>query len=199
MLVTNIRDMGKVEATRAALQAAALDLCEGQGYDATTVEQIAAAAGVTQMTFFRHFPTKAAVLMDDPYDPFIGELVAAQPTDHPALDRACAGLAEAWALLPAPDRDDTWRRVRLVAGSPTLRAHLWENTEQTRLVIAEALTRGGTAVYEAQVAAGACMGALMAALLEWGRRDDIGLGVLVTGALTQLCPRLGATAAEVGP
>lgn len=199
MLVTNIWRVGRVEATRAALQAAALDLCERQGYDATTVEQIAAAAGVTQMTFFRHFPTKAAVLMDDPYDPFIGELVAAQRTDLPALDRACGGVAEAWALLPTPDRDDTWRRVRLVAGSPALRAHMWENTEQTRLVIAEALTRGGAAAYEAQVAAGACMGALMAALLEWGRRDDLGLGTLVTGALTQVCPRLAAEAAEAAP
>jgi AcrR family transcriptional regulator len=196
MLVTNIIRVGRLEDTRAALQAAALDLCERQGYDVTTVEQIAAAAGVTQMTFFRHFPTKAAVLMDDPYDPVIGELVAGQPAGLPALDRACGGVAKAWSLLPAPDRDDTWRRVRLVAGNPTLRAHMWENTEQTRVVVAEALTRGGTDVYQAQVAAGACMGALMAALLEWGRRDDISLGTLVTGALTQVCPRLAARTEE---
>ncbi len=191
--------MGRTEHTRAALQSAALDLCERRGYDATTVEQIAAAAGVTQMTFFRHFPTKAAVLMDDPYDPVIGELVAAQPAQLPALVRACGGVAAAWALLPTPDRDDTWRRVRLVAGSPTLRAHLWENTEQTRQVIAGALTGGGVAAYEAQVAAGACVGALMAALLEWGRRDDVALDTLVTSALAQLSPRLAAGAAEVAP
>jgi AcrR family transcriptional regulator len=190
--------VGRPEHTRAALQSAALDLCERQGYDATTVEQIAAAAGVTQMTFFRHFPTKAAVLMEDPYDPFIGELVAAQPADLPALDRACGGVAAAWALLPAPDRDDTWRRVRLVAGSTTLRAHMWENTEQTQHVVAQALTRAGASAYEAQVAAGACMGALMAALLEWGRRDDVGLDTLVTGALAQVSPRLGA-ATQVAP
>lgn len=149
------------------------------------------------MTFFRHFPTKAAVLMDDPYDPFIGELVAAQPVGLSALDRACAGLAGAWAILPTPDRDDTWRRVRLVAGTPALRACMWENIEQTRVVIAEALTAGGATAYEAQVAAGACLGALMAALLEWGQRDEGGLDALIDAALTQVSPRLATLA--VGP
>lgn len=182
--------MRQKEVTRAALQSAALDLCESRGYAATTVEQVAAAAGVTTMTFFRHFPTKSAVIMDDPYDPVIGELVAAQPTDLPAIHRACGGILAAWAMLPTPDRDDTWRRVRLVAGSSTLRAHMWENTERTQRVIVDALTGGGASAYEARVAAGACMGALMAALLEWGRRDEGGLDALIADALTLICPRL---------
>ncbi len=189
--------MRQKEVTRAALQSAALVLCERQGYEATTVEQVAAAAGVTAMTFFRHFPTKSAVIMDDPYDPVIGELVAAQPAGLPALHRACGGILAAWTMLPTPDRDDTWRRVRLVAGSPALRAHMWENTEQTQQVIVDALTRGGASAYEAQVAAGACMGALMAALLAWGRRDEGGLDALITDALTQICPR--PATAEAAP
>jgi AcrR family transcriptional regulator len=40
-----------------------LDLCMGQGYDATTVEQIADAAGVTPSEFARHFATKDAAIM----------------------------------------------------------------------------------------------------------------------------------------
>jgi AcrR family transcriptional regulator len=40
-----------------------LDLCTGQGYDATTVDQIAAAADVTPSDFARHFATKDAVIM----------------------------------------------------------------------------------------------------------------------------------------
>lgn len=39
-----------------------------QGFDQTTVAQIAEAAGVSQMTLFRYFPTKDAVIFDDPYD-----------------------------------------------------------------------------------------------------------------------------------
>ena len=46
--------------TRERILAVALDLFERQGYRATTVAQIADAAGVTSMTFFRHFPTKGA-------------------------------------------------------------------------------------------------------------------------------------------
>ena len=53
--------MGKRESTRERLLLTALELFEEQGYEPTTVEQIARAAGVTPMTFFRHFPTKDAV------------------------------------------------------------------------------------------------------------------------------------------
>ena len=48
--------------TQARILETALDLFERQGYNATTTAQIADGAGVTQMTFFRHFPTKAALL-----------------------------------------------------------------------------------------------------------------------------------------
>lgn len=181
-------------ATRAALQSAALDLCEVQGFDATTVEQIAAAAGVTPMTFFRHFATKSAVVMDDPYDPVIGEAVAAQPAQLAALERACRGLAAAWARLPTGERADTWRRVRIIAESPTLRAQLWQNTERTQAVIARALTDSGVGRQEAQVAAGACLGAVVAALLEWGRSAEGELNDLIAGALAQLSP--GSAARE---
>ena len=48
----------KRQRTRAAIQAAGLDLFATRGYDATTCEQIAAAAEVSPATFFRYFPTK---------------------------------------------------------------------------------------------------------------------------------------------
>jgi AcrR family transcriptional regulator len=56
------RRNGRTERTRRALTEAALSLFVEQGYDATTVDQIAAAAGVGQRTFFHHFATKEAVL-----------------------------------------------------------------------------------------------------------------------------------------
>jgi AcrR family transcriptional regulator len=60
---------GRRERTRARLVACALELFERQGFDQTTVTQIAQAAGITQMTVFRHFPTKDRRVVDDPYDP----------------------------------------------------------------------------------------------------------------------------------
>ena len=69
----------KAERTRALLQRHALELFVRHGYDATTVADVAAVAGVSSMTFFRHFPTKESVLLEDPYDPVIGRAVAEQP------------------------------------------------------------------------------------------------------------------------
>ena len=53
----------KKAATSDRIRACALRLFREQGYDATTVEQIAAAAGVSHMTFFRYFPTKEDVAL----------------------------------------------------------------------------------------------------------------------------------------
>src|SRR4051812_42980700 len=78
--------------TRRALQAHALRLFEEQGYERTTVAQIAAAAGVSHMTFFRNFPTKEDVVLDDPYDPLLADAVGAQPRDLSALERVRLGL-----------------------------------------------------------------------------------------------------------
>ena len=49
---------GKAERTRARILTAAMDLFTRGGYEKTTVAQIAAAAGVTEMTFYRHFGSK---------------------------------------------------------------------------------------------------------------------------------------------
>ena len=76
MLVSNIHLMSnRADRTRVALQRCALELFLRDGYDATTVAAIARAAGVSHMTFFRHFPTKESVLLDDAYDPIIAAQV----------------------------------------------------------------------------------------------------------------------------
>ncbi len=54
--------------TRAAIRQHALRLFREQGYSATTVEQIAAAAEVSPATFFRYFPTKEDVVLQDDMD-----------------------------------------------------------------------------------------------------------------------------------
>lgn len=55
----------KKRATRQALVAAAVELFEEQGYDRTTISQIAEAADVSERTFYLHFPTKEDVLVGD--------------------------------------------------------------------------------------------------------------------------------------
>lgn len=154
--------------TRARLQAAALDLFVRQGFDGTTVEQIAAAAGVSHMTFFRHFPTKESVVLEDPYDPLIAQAVAAQPATLTAFERVRRGMRAAMAEAPPSLDLETQARVGLMAMTPALRARAWENTIETQRVIVEALVESGSPRSDSVVAAGACIGGVMAALLAWG-------------------------------
>src|ERR1035438_9725222 len=67
--------------TRASLREHALRLFREQGYQATTVEQIAAAAEVSPSTFFRYFPTKEDVVLQDDLDVRMLEALERQPAD----------------------------------------------------------------------------------------------------------------------
>jgi AcrR family transcriptional regulator len=164
--------MGKASATRALLQEQAMALFVQQGFDETTVAQIAEAAGVSQMTFFRYFPTKEAVVFDDPYDPVIADLVAAQDPGLPAPERVRLGLLAAWGSVPEPVDGATRQKIRLIAGHPRLAAGVWENNRRTEDLIVQALLGTGVGRLEARVAAGACLGGLTAALLDWALAPD---------------------------
>ncbi|PKQ35111.1 TetR family transcriptional regulator [Microbacterium sp. PI-1] len=184
MLVTNMTGMARTSASAERLRASALRLFSEHGFDDVTVEQIARDVGVSHMTFFRHFPTKEDAILDDPYDPFIAEAVAAQPADLPSVERVRRGLLRAWDSVPAATPEETRTRVTIIAGHPRLRARAWQNTQQTESLIVEALTAQGTPRREAVVAAGACLGAVMAALLEWGSEaSDAPLGPTIVDAL----------------
>jgi AcrR family transcriptional regulator len=76
------------QATKEGLQHAALRRFREQGFDQTSVAQVAADAGVTERTFFRYFPSKEAVLFQD-YESrleWFGAALAVRPTDEPFLD-----------------------------------------------------------------------------------------------------------------
>jgi AcrR family transcriptional regulator len=82
------------ERTRVALRKAALSRFQAQGVEATTAEQIAADAGVTLRTFYRHFPSKHDLLFAD-YDSglqwFRGAL-AARPAEEPVVESVRAAV-----------------------------------------------------------------------------------------------------------
>lgn len=153
--------------TKARLQDVGLKLISELGYDAVTVEQVATAAGVSHMTFFRHFATKQALVLEDPFDPAIADAVARQPVDLPSLARACRGVRDALAALTLPEEDQVRIRVQIVATTPSLAAGMGANTLATQTAIADALTCASPP-RESRIAAAATMAALMAALLQWG-------------------------------
>ncbi|TYB54367.1 TetR family transcriptional regulator [Nonomuraea sp. PA05] len=98
----------KKQQTRQALMDAAGRLFDEQGYDATTVDQIAAAAGVSPRTFFTYFRHKADVLhthSEERVDAGVAAILAGRPGENPAelLARAFDEmLAESWTLGLTP-------------------------------------------------------------------------------------------------
>ncbi len=164
----------RAQRTRDRLQEVALRLIAERGYERTTVEQIAGAAGVSHMTFFRYFPTKESVVLDDPFDPALAAAVAAAPTDLPPLLRACRGLRAAVEQLELPDQEQVRARVRIGAGTPTLVAGMWANTVATQDVVAQSLAPGQESEpgLPERVAAAAAVAALTTAVLAWSLGDD---------------------------
>lgn len=176
MLVTNIWIVARAERTREALIAAALELFSDVGYDATTTSAIARRAGVSEMTLFRHFPTKASLVVNDPYDPVIAQAVRGRPRDEPALVATVRGVRDAWRSLPEPDAEEVRERLRIVAATPSLRGALAQGSAQTEQAIADALADRGVPRAEAEVAAAAVVAALNRALMGWSLTDKAPLG-----------------------
>lgn len=158
------------ESTREVLRRTALRLFTERGYDAVTVAQVAAAAGTSHMTFFRHFPSKESVVVADLFDPVIAAAVAARPVTKPPLERAVRGLLaaldgeEARAELAS---EEFRQRVALCASTPSLRGAVHAATAATEDAVADALTAPGTPALAARAAAAALLGASTSLLLAW--------------------------------
>jgi AcrR family transcriptional regulator len=159
---------GRAERTRTRLLAAALDLFARKGYDETTVAEIATAAGVTEMTFYRHFGSKDQLVLEDPYDPLIASAIGHQPTDLPPLLQAVRGIRAAWQEMPITDEGPVRERVAIVAGTPSLAAAARANTAATEAAITAELVAAGADPRVAAIAAAAVLAGLMTALLQWG-------------------------------
>ena len=104
------------------LQQAALELFTEQGFESTTVAQIAERAGLTKRTFFHHFADKREVLFSGSEDAeeFIVAAIRAQPGPVDPLHAATAGIKTAADTIFEQQRDAAVKRGRLIAASPEL-------------------------------------------------------------------------------
>ena len=186
MTTTPTTATGRTVRTRARLLAAAIDLFARQGYDRTTVAEISAAAGVTEMTFYRHFGSKDQLLLDDPYDPLIASAIGHEPTGLPPLLRAVRGVRAAWRGMPITEEADVRERIAIVADTPSLAAAVRAGTAATEAAIVTELVSGGADPGEAAIAAAAVMAALMTALLQWGTAGGGTLSAAIELALDVL-------------
>src|SRR5260370_32408332 len=92
---------------RERLVVAAVDLFSEQGYDATTVAQIAERAGVTKSTFFRHFPDKRELLVagQETLSRLLAEGIAEAPGNASPLEAVAAGLERASSAMGPTNRE----------------------------------------------------------------------------------------------
>ena len=176
----------KWDRTHTHIQLAALELFTHQGYSATTTAQIAAVAEVSQMTLFRHFPTKESLILQDPFDPAIAEAVEKRPAKEAPLRAITAGIQ---SLLDTftPDVEERLRtRLRIVAENPELTAAAIHSNDETITAIATALTARGVDKLTATALATAVIAGLTRALIDWSMHINRPLKHTLRGVLQAL-------------
>ena len=176
----------KKQKTRESIQREAMRLIEKQGYDQTTIEQIAAAVEISPSTFFNYFPSKEDVVLYDAYDPVLAKLMLERPADEP-LSISFRRVLEAMGDIFERDRDIILARGRLWFEVPALRARLWEELEKAQMFMsAQIAKRSGRDAddFETRVTVIVMVTAALEAMREWLRRDGEGSFVaLVNQAL----------------
>lgn len=179
--------------TRAAIREHALRLFREQGYHATTVEQIAAAAEVSPSTFFRYFPTKEDVVLQDDMEQLMLEAFDRQP---PELSPVAAMRAAVREMQDAMDPTQ-WEKLRqtseLATTVPEVRARALDDFSRTIAMMAEAMAkRTGRSPDDLAVraVAGAIFGVVIAVTMPWddctGERINTDLFGLMDEGLAQL-------------
>jgi len=177
--------------TRAAIREHALRLFRDQGYEATTVEQIAEAAEVSPSTFFRYFPTKEDVVLQDDMDLLWMEVYRAQPAELGPIAAMRTAVRTAFGSLAADDLDQLRQAMHLATAVPAVQARMLAELARTTQIIAQAVAeRSGKPVtdFAVQALAGAVVGIAMAAWFDepgdldgFGARFERGLALLEAG------------------
>ena len=136
--LAGLRERKKAK-THEAIQAAALRLFRSQGYEATTVEQIAEAAEVSPSTFFRYFPTKEDVVIHDALDPILFASFAEQPAELGPIQALRVTMASVFGSLTPEQLALEVERQELIVSVPELRARMLDDLAGTFRGFAEAL------------------------------------------------------------
>ncbi len=173
--------------TRAALRQVALKRFASEGFGNVTVEQLAQEAGVTERTFFRHFPTKEAVLFQD-YDTqveWLAEALAQRPPSESLFDAVFASVAS-YPYDVEVVRQAALARAELITGEQ-IAGHLRVVQSSFAAVITDFVMQRYPDVANidlvAEVAGATLAAALVVGVETWGRNgcvEDL-------GAITATC------------
>lgn len=176
--------------TRIAIRRATYRLISEQGYDATTIEQIAEASEVSPSTVFRYFATKEDIVLTDAYDPAMEAELRNRPAGEPPLESLRFIMTEALTAFLASEDEELRQRTRLMVEVPAIRARMTETMSDTAKVLAQALAdRSGRNPddLEVRVLIAAVLGALREVTLYWGEHGQEGdLIAMIHQALDRL-------------
>jgi AcrR family transcriptional regulator len=191
-----LRERKKIK-TREAIRAATFALVKEQGYDATTIEQIAERAEVSPSTVFRYFPTKEDIVLTDEYDPLMVEELRARPAGESWFESLRYILHKAYELTEQGNPEAVRMRAHLGVQVPAVRSRMYESMSQTatllRGVVAERFGRDPDSL-EVRVYAMSLIGGLMEVSMYWAEHDfqgDLGelmdraLGILANGPVAE--------------
>ena len=181
--------MGRWEPdTRDRLERAALELFVDHGFDAVTVPEITARAGLTTRTFFRHFADKREVLFADADQmPILAtSLVLGAPPDLGPMDVFAQGLATLAKAFEGRLPQLKKRRA-VIDGNDGLRERELRKMERLVDAIAEAFRRRGVDDLTAAVVAETAVGVVKVALRRWIESDgDEPLLAVLTDSLARI-------------
>ena len=180
--------------TRAAIQSHALRLFREKGYDATTVQQIIEEVEVSESTFFRYFPTKADVVLNDEFDPLIIRLFREQPPEMNALQALRAAFKAAFGQLTHEDEVVQQDRMILILAVAELRAAMLDQFASAMGLLSELVAeRTGHSADEVAVRAlaGAVVGVAMAAMFMVAEEPSVDLAEKLDQAMACLEDRFG--------
>jgi mycofactocin system transcriptional regulator len=188
--------VGRRRATsRGELEHVAFELFGRYGFERTTVDDIAAAAGIGRRTFFRYFASKNDVPWGD-FDGMLArmrERLAGCPPERPLMEVVREALLD---FNRVPPEELPWhrRRMELILRTPALQAHSTLRYADWRAVLAgfvgERLGRPGDSLVP-QTIAHATLGVAVAAYEQWLRDADADLPTLLAAAMRELATAFG--------
>jgi len=173
--------------SRARLERAAFELFLERGFDAVTTAQIAERAGVTERTYFRHFPDKREVLFDG--ERRLAEQLAAALGEVPESVPPLVTLQQAFhAVVPMLEgnRIAGLQLARIAAATPALRERAAAKEARMIDMLSSALRARGTGEEHAAIAARTGWGILAHAMGRWQADPAVPLGEQVELAFRQL-------------
>lgn len=180
-----------------------IELFAARGFDTTSVDEIAEAAGIARRTLFRYFPSKNAIPWGD-FDAHLAEMrrqLAELPDDISIADGLTSALLQ-FNAFPATEAENHRKRMELILRVPALQAYSVVMYEGWRNVIAEYVAgRLGSspADHVPRTVGYLLLGVAMSAYEQWLADDSLELSELLTTGIGPLCGGLRSLAHPAKP